>query len=324
MVMQGKVDAAFIYAPCAHEQPKGAKEPASAPKKATMLGSVPEDLYTPFYVTAVALRQTQNEAAARAFVDFLVTDEVSEIWQKWYFGPPPSKAEARAAALMVHCGAGLRPPMEELAKLFEKRTGTQVDVAYKGSGCLLADIEFSRKGDLYMPGEAEYMEQAVRKGFIIEHRPVATMETVIITPLHQKVAVASLSDLAKPGVKVGLGADPQVAVGAAARKVLTKAGLWDAVSKNVTMNALNVVELANACKLDALDAAIVWDATAHLVAGQVKVIRIDPKHSFRATVPLGSLKVSRHPDRAQLFLDLVSGIEGQEVFRKHGYGVAAP
>jgi molybdate transport system substrate-binding protein len=319
MVITGKVDAAVIYAPCAHEQPKGEEKPAGEPTKATMLGSVPEDLYTPFYCTAVVLKQTTNEAAARAFVQFLASDEASEVWQKWYFGPRPSKAEAKAEALLVHCGAGIRPPMDELAALFRKRTGVRVDMAYKGSGCLLADIEFSRKGDLYMPGEPEYMDQAKKKGFIVEERPIAAMETVIITPLKPKRPVRTLADLGEPGLKVGLGADPQVAVGIAARKVLDKAGLWGAVKPNVTMNAMNVVELANACKLDALDAAIVWDATAHLVKGEVQVIPIDPKVSYRTTIPFGTLKFSRHADKAQLFLDLVSGIEGQEVFKKHGY-----
>lgn len=323
MVIAGKVDAAFIYGPCAHEAAKGEKEPAGPPKRATMLGSVPEDLYTPFYATAAVLSQTKNEAAARAFVQFLATDEASEVWQKWYFGPPPSKAQAKAEALLVHCGAGIRPPMDELAKLFEQRTGTRVDMTYKGSGCLLADIEFSRKGDLYMPGEPEYMEQARKKGFVVESRPVATMETVIITPLKQQRPVKSLADLAQPGIKVGLGANPQVAVGIAAKKVLDKAGMWQAVSKNVTMNAMNVVELANACKLDALDAAIVWDATAHMVKDSVQVIKIDPKYSYRTTIPLGALKFSGHPDQAQKLLDLVSGFEGQAVFKKHGYGPVA-
>ncbi len=320
MVTAGKVDAAFIYSPCAHEAAKGEKEPAGPPQKATMLGSVPEDLYTPFYCTATVLSQTKNEPAARAFVEFLASDEAAEVWQKWYFGPPPAKAQAKAEALLVHCGAGIRPPMDELAKLFEERTGTRVDVAYKGSGCLLTDIEFSRKGDLYMPGEPEYMEQARKKGFVVESRPVATMETVIITPLKQKRPIKTLADLAQPGIKIGLGANPQVAIGIAAKKVLDKAGLWDAVSKNVTMNAMNVVELGNACKLDALDAAIVWDATANMVKESVQIIRIDPKYSYRTTIPLGALKFSRHPDKAQKFLDLASGFEGQAVFKKHGYG----
>jgi molybdate transport system substrate-binding protein len=320
MVGQRKVDAAFIYGPCVHEAAKGEDQPAqSLPKKTELIGNVPEDLYTPFYCTGAVLSDSDNPEVAKAFVEFLTTDEASECWQNWYFGPPKSKAERKAEALLVHCGAGIRPPMDELAELFERRTGTPVDLAYKGSGCLLADIEFSRKGDLYMPGEPEYMDQAKQKGFVVESVPVAKMKTVIITPPGQE-EIKSLQDLGKTGLKLGLGAAPQTAVGVAAQRVLEKAGLWEIVKPNVTMNALNVVELADSIKLGALDAAIVWDATAHLVQGDVRVVEIDPKYAHTTTIPFGTLKFSRHPDKAQLFLDLAAGAEGATVFAKHGYG----
>jgi molybdate transport system substrate-binding protein len=166
------------------------------------------------------------------------------------------------------------------------------------------------------------MAQAKAKGFVVESMPVATMETVIITPLGQET-VKSLQDLAKSGLKVGLGAAPQVAAGVAAKDVLGKAGLWDAVRKNVTMNALNVVELANSVKLEGLDAAIVWDATAHLVEGEVRVVPIEAKYTYKTQIPLGTLKFSRHADQAQLFMELVASAEGQDIFKQHGYGAIA-
>ncbi len=95
LVANKKVDVAFIYSVCANE---GAAKPAGEggepekllPEKVEMVGSVPEDLYSPFYCTAAVLRTTQNEAAAREFVAFLATEEASEIWQKFEYGPGPS------------------------------------------------------------------------------------------------------------------------------------------------------------------------------------------------------------------------------------------
>ena len=60
-------------------------------------------------------------------------------------------------SLLVHCGAGIKPPMDELGDLFYEKHGVKVEYSYKGSGCLLADIALSRRGDLYMPGEIFYM-----------------------------------------------------------------------------------------------------------------------------------------------------------------------
>jgi molybdate transport system substrate-binding protein len=99
LVATKKVDAAFVYSVCANE---GATQPAEAgeepekllPEKVKMVGPVPEDLYTTFYCTAAVLSTTQNEAAARKFVVFLATEEASEIWQKYDYGPGPGAEEA--------------------------------------------------------------------------------------------------------------------------------------------------------------------------------------------------------------------------------------
>jgi len=97
LVATKKVDAAFIYSVCAGEGTKAGKSAEPAPPETTMVGNVPDDLYTPFYCTATVLQTTQNEEAARAFVEFLATDEASEIWQKHKFGPRASGADEGAA-----------------------------------------------------------------------------------------------------------------------------------------------------------------------------------------------------------------------------------
>ena len=91
LVATKKVDAAFIYSVCAGEGTKAGKSTESAPPETTMVGDVPHDLYAPFYCTATVLKTAQNEEAAREFVEFLGTDEASEIWQKHNFGPPRSE-----------------------------------------------------------------------------------------------------------------------------------------------------------------------------------------------------------------------------------------
>jgi molybdate transport system substrate-binding protein len=95
LVAAKKVDVAFIYSVCANEAAvkpagKGGEPEKLLPEKVTMIARVPEELYTPFYCTATVLATTQNEATARKFVEFLATQEASEIWQKFEFGPAPS------------------------------------------------------------------------------------------------------------------------------------------------------------------------------------------------------------------------------------------
>lgn len=223
--------------------------------------------------------------------------------------------------LLAHAGAGIQPPLDELGAMFAKRTGIGVDYSYKGSGCLLPDIVISQKGDIYIPGELFYMQQAVDRGLISKYRPVAQMSTVVIAQHGNPKKIAGLKDLARPGLRVGLGDAKAIAIGRAARMVLEGAKLRDRVEKNVCMCCMNVVELGNAVKLGHLDAAIVWDGTAALYGEAITTIPIPAAYRETSTIPVGVLRVSKHPREAAQFMDFLASKEAAPIFRRHGYAV---
>ncbi len=228
---------------------------------------------------------------------------------------------ASGTTLMVHAGAGIRPPLDELGEMFQRRTGVRVDYNYKGSGCLLADICFSRTGDVYIPGELFYVQQARDRGFIRDQRTVARMSTIIIAQRGNPRNIRSLRDLTRSGLRVGLGDPEAVAAGRAAVETLDNAGLRVAVQRNVVMTALNVIELGNAVKLRHLDAAIVWDATAALFGDQIAAVSIPAAQRVECPVPVATLTFSEHPREAAQFMAFLAGEEGARVFREHGYEV---
>jgi molybdate transport system substrate-binding protein len=226
-----------------------------------------------------------------------------------------------ATTLIVHAGAGIRPPLDELGRAFEKNTGVRVDYSYKGSGCLLADICFSKKGDAYIPGEQFYIDQAKERGFIAKSRVVAQMSTVILVQKGNPKRIRSLEDLARPGLRVGIGDPEAVAVGRAASQALVKAGVLKDVQANVVMKALNVVELGIGVKLKHLDAAIVWDATAALFRGEAEMIEMPEKWRVDCPIPVGVLTFSSHQSEALKYMDFLASQQAQKVFVKHGYGL---
>jgi molybdate transport system substrate-binding protein len=226
-----------------------------------------------------------------------------------------------ATTLLVHAGAGIRPPLDELGRAFERETGVRVDYSYKGSGCLLADICFSKKGDVYIPGELFYIKQAERRGFIAESKVVAQMATVIIVQKGNPKNIKGLKDLTKRGMRVGMGDPEAVAAGRAAEQVLVKSGLLKEVEKNIASRALNVVELGIGVKLKHLDAAIVWDATAHLFEGDVEMVEIPEEWRVDCPVPVAVLNLSAHRREAERYMNFLTTEEAQRVFLRHGYGL---
>lgn len=221
--------------------------------------------------------------------------------------------------LRLFCGAGIRPPVDEIIKLFRDETGIEVKPTYAGSGVLLTQIQLNRQGDLYMPGDEVFISRAESKGLISEKRDVAYFVPVILVQKGNPRGIKSIADLAKPGIKVAMGDVKACAVGGVSEKILKKAGIEDQVKKNVVYTGVTVQELGNAVKLKTVDAAIVWDATAKFYPNTAEAIRIPKEQNVIVRIPIGILSFSEHKKEARKFLDFITTERARRIFERHGY-----
>lgn len=222
--------------------------------------------------------------------------------------------------LTVYCAAGLRPPVVELIDTFSKREGVRVEPVYTGSGLLLSQIALAQRGDVYIPGDEFFMQQAVDRGFIEKQANAAYLIPVIAVLKGNPKGITGLADLTRSDLKVGLGEPKSCAVGRSAAAMLERAGLTDKVKPVVTTSTVN--ELGNDLELGTLDAAILWDAVARFYPKKVDIIPILSDYREVATVPVGVLKFTKNAALAESFMKLVSGDEGKRVFARHGYTVS--
>jgi molybdate transport system substrate-binding protein len=226
--------------------------------------------------------------------------------------------------LLFHAGAGQRSSLDEIAETIKKHhPDIIVDFSYKGSGYFLADVALSKEGDLYMPGEEYYLLQAVERGFITDYNAEtdvpAYFVTVIITPKGNPKNIRSVLDFKKPGVRVGLGDPKACAIGLWHEKIFKKAGIWEEVKKNTTMDAKCIPELGNACQLKAIDATIVWATTAVLYLKDIEIIPMDLKNRGLIKLPVAVLKFAKYPVEAKKLKDFILSDEGREIFHSHAY-----
>ena len=239
---------------------------------------------------------------------------------------PPATAQPRATnvALSVRCGAGLQPAMDEIGKVFQAKTGVRVDLTYSGAQMLLGQLTASRSGDLYMPGEAFWVDQAAKKGFVSHTRTVAYFVPVLMVPRGNPGHISELKDMARPGVHVAIGHPEALAVGPVTKRILQRAGIWDAVQSNVMMQAGCIPELANAVAMRAADVGILWDASVYQVKDHVEAIPIPARYNEVAEVLSASLTVSRHPTEARQLVDYLTTAEAKAIFAKHGFRTTQP
>ncbi|MFP4497172.1 MAG: molybdate ABC transporter substrate-binding protein [Vulcanimicrobiota bacterium] len=233
----------------------------------------------------------------------------------------PYKVSAEET-LLIHCGAGLSPAMDEIKQIFEKNYNCIVDYSYKGSGCLLADINFSHKGDLYLPGEDFYLEKAIERGYILESKKIAYWTMVIVTPRGNPKNINNLQDLTKQGVRVGIGDEKAAAIGKKTFELLKKAGIYEQIKKNQVMASLNVNELSLAAKLGHIDAGIAWTSSVMPVIDSVEVILLPREITTVTTIPIGVLKFTKNKDLSKKFVNFLSTETAKKIFQKHGYSTS--
>ena len=226
--------------------------------------------------------------------------------------------------MLFHAGVGQRSSLNEIKVLFEKaHPHVKVNFSYKGSGYFIADLTRSRQGDLFMPGEEFYLLQARERGFVEDYDPArdipAYFMTVIITPKGNPAHITSVKDLARPGVRVGLGNPRSCAIGIWHKKILKKAGIWDEVKANAVFSAKCIPELGNAVQHNAVDATIVWGTTAVLYLKDAEIVPIEPEFRGVIRLPVGILKFSKYPEEAKALKDFILSDEGRAVFHRHAY-----
>ena len=221
-------------------------------------------------------------------------------------------------SLLVYSGAGLSKPMTEIGKVFEKQTGIKVTYNFAGSAQLLNQMELSKEGDVFIPGDVVDMEKAKEKGFAGEYQKVVYSIPVIGVPKGNPAAISTLSDLAKPGMKVIIGDEKANAIGKLAVKIFTKNNLWSAVEKNIVVRDATINEVVIHTAMKQGDASIITEASA-LNAKDLDYISIPEEQNVIEIVPIGALSFSKNTELAQQFVDFVASAEGKSIYKKHGF-----
>ncbi|KQC09968.1 MAG: molybdenum ABC transporter substrate-binding protein [Methanolinea sp. SDB] len=222
--------------------------------------------------------------------------------------------------LLVYCGAGLREPMDEIAGMFKEKEGIGIEYTYGGSAQLLSQIELYQKGDAYMPGAKSYIDSAIEKGFVDKTEKVVYHVLAMVVPKGNPAGITSLEDLAKPGVRVGIGEPAGPAVGKAAKQLLEANGLWEAVDANVCENGVKsgtVNELLVYTAMNQVDVAIIWDDLYN--PENMDLIEIPIDIGFVKVIPIGTLTFSENKENAEKFMNYVASDEGKAIFEKHGF-----
>ena len=229
---------------------------------------------------------------------------------------------ASAAELTVSAAASLTNAFKEVAAQFEKaQPGATVRLNFAASGTLLQQMAQGAPVDVFASADQATMDKAASQNLIdaATRRDFAANSLVLITPVQDGPAIASLQDLAGDPVKrIAVGKVATVPVGRYTQQALESARLWSALEPKF-VQADSVRQVLDYVSRGEVDAGFVYRTDAAVMQDKVKIALTATGHT-PVTYPVAVLRESGQKDLAVKFVDFLGGAAAQEVLGRYGFG----
>ena len=230
-------------------------------------------------------------------------------------GTGASAAPAVAGDITVLAAASLTETFTELGQKFEAaHPGTKVTFSFGSSATLATQITGGAPADVFASASAATMDTVVKAGAATAPTVIAQNRMEIATPPRNPKQIATLADLARPGVKVAL-CQAAVPCGVAAAAVLTKAGVE---LTPVTLEA-DVKSTLAKVESDEVDAGIVYVSDVESAGAKVTGVPLPDASNVSTAYPVALLEGSRNKPTAQAFVDYVRTPAAFAVLKAAGF-----
>ena len=230
--------------------------------------------------------------------------------------------------LTVFVASSLADAFEELGEAFRmEHPDARLAFNYAGSSTLRTQLDLGARADVFASADVRQMELAQQAGLIVgTPQPFAANELVVITEAGSQ-QVQTLSDMAKPGLRLVL-ALPEVPAGAYARLALARMdssavfgdGFRRRVTANLASEETNVRQVLAKVTLGEADAGIVYlsDVVGE-AALDVGIILIPPQFNVEAVYVAAVLRHGSEPTLAEEFVGFLESKGAQGVLSRHGF-----
>lgn len=223
--------------------------------------------------------------------------------------------------ITAFCGSASKPALEEAARAFENETAIKVYLNFSGSGTVLSQMKVSQSGDLYLPGSPDYMVMAERDGVADPDsvKIIAYLVPAILVQKGNPRNIKKLSDLARRDIEIGIGNPEAVCVGLYAYEIMEYNNLLAEIEPNIMTHAESCSRTATLVALKSVDAVLGWRVFASW-HDEIDVVYLEPQQIPRlAYVPGAVSNFAGDSVSAGKFLDFLTSMKGQAIFRKFGY-----
>ncbi|HEY1595347.1 MAG TPA: molybdate ABC transporter substrate-binding protein [Thermoleophilaceae bacterium] len=229
-----------------------------------------------------------------------------------------STGSSGTPTLTVSAATSLTDAFTAYGKQFDE---AKARFSFAGSDQLAAQIQQGARPDVYAAANTKLPDQLYSKGLIEKPVVFATNTLVLAVPASGS-KIASLADLAKPGVKIAAGA-PSVPVGTYTLKVLSglPAAERKAIEGNIVSSEPDVGGVVGKVAEGAADAGFVYITDVKASGGKLKALTIPASLNPTAAYGVAVVKGAKHEQQAQSFVNGLLNGAGHQQLQKAGFGV---
>ena len=228
-----------------------------------------------------------------------------------------SGSTATSTTVTVFAASSLKESFTAIGTAFEAANpGATVTFNFGPSSGLATQITQGAPADVFASASQKTMDAVSAASLANSPQVFAVNSLAIATPVQQSVPVTSLTDLAKPGVKVAV-CQKEVPCGAAALALFEK----NSVSVTPASEEADVKAVLTKVQLGEVDAGIVYVTDVKAAKAGVTGIAIPAERNVTTRYPIAALLTSSGSASATstAFVDYVLSPAGQQVLLNAGF-----
>ena len=206
--------------------------------------------------------------------------------------------ETSDRALMVFCAAGLKKPVDAIAKQYREEYGVEVQLQFGGTSTLLSQVQITKRGDLFIAADDMAVAAAQEKGATREVLTMAVQYPVIAVAEGNPKGIKSIDDLMREDVRVAVGNPEAASIGKATRRGM--GSRWEALKEKADVMRITVMEIAKDVKFNGVDAGVIWNSTVPQFDG-VEAVRVPEFDAELDNVSVSVLEASEGSAEALRF-----------------------
>lgn len=230
-------------------------------------------------------------------------------------GAAGSPSSALSGKILVFAAASLTDTFNTLGQQFQAaHPGTTITFNFGGSSALATQINQGAPGDVFASAAPTNMDAVTKAGNA--NNPITFVKNTLeiaAAPGNPK-HIATVADLAQPGVKVAL-CEATVPCGVVAAEVFKNAHvtLTPTAREPDVKSTLAVVESGE------VDAGMVYVTDVKAAGSKVVGVPIPAAQNASTEYPIAALKDSKNAALATAFVDYVTSSAGQQVLTAAGF-----